>query len=127
LQSVRSGIFLQTTSKYTRLAPQHLTLTLDRRTEFGQFIIDGPALCTADYKLDLGAGIDSATGKFTHHGWMLSDGLMLSYLFLCGVPPEKVKRYIAPWPDHIVYVIDTRGVDAYREANASFIKAKFLI
>jgi SAM-dependent methyltransferase len=96
-------------------------------------IIDGPAISSSKYEIDLGAGINPATGKLTYHGWNMSDGLTLSYLLLCGIPPEKVKRYIAPWPNHILYVIDTRDVAAYREANdfqpcnTSFINSKFLI
>src|SRR5258708_5506709 len=95
-------------------------------------IIDGAMLPSADYEIDLGVGIDPGTGKLTYHSWIMSDGLMLTYLLLCGVPPQKVKRYIAPWPNHILYVIDTRDVAAYREANdfqpcnTAFINANFL-
>ena len=95
-------------------------------------VIDGPALPSANYEIDLGAGIDPATSELIYHAWIMSDGLMLSYLLLCGIPPEKVKRYTAPWPNHILYVIDTRDVAAYREAhdfqpcNSSFINLKFL-
>jgi hypothetical protein len=74
-------------------------------------------LPSAGYEIDLGADIDLATNELTYHAWIMSDGLMLSCLFLCGIPPEKVKRYIAPWPCHILYVIDTRDVAAYREAH----------
>ena len=42
---------------------------------------------------------------------------MLVYLMLCGIPPERVTRYFAPWKNHIVYVIDTRDVANYRKAN----------
>jgi hypothetical protein len=95
-------------------------------------VIDGPALPSANNEIDLGAGIDPATSELIYHAWIMSDGLMLSYLLLCGIPPEKVKRYTAPWPNHILYVIDTRDVAAYREAhdfqpcNSSFINLKFL-
>lgn len=80
-------------------------------------VIDGAAVLDEELKIDIGAGVDPATGKLTYHSWIMSDGLMLSYLTLCGVPPEKVKRYIAPWPSHVVYVIDTRDVAAYRHEN----------
>jgi SAM-dependent methyltransferase len=82
-------------------------------------IIDNAALMGSEYKIDLGAGVNPSTGKMTYHAWILSDGLMLAYLLLCGVPPEKVTRHYAPWPGHIVYVIDTRDVANYRKANVS--------
>jgi 2-polyprenyl-3-methyl-5-hydroxy-6-metoxy-1,4-benzoquinol methylase len=92
-------------------------------------VIDSATLSSLKYEIDLGAGIDPATGKMTYHFWILSDGLMLAYLLLCGIPPENVTRYVAPWPNHIVYVIDTREVAKYRAendfqpCNTSFINA----
>src|SRR5262249_52741715 len=92
-------------------------------------VIDNATLPNSNYEIDLGADFDPATGKMTYHAWILSDGLMLAYLFLCGIPPEKVTRYVAPWPNHIVYVIDTREVAKYRAefdfqpCNISFINA----
>jgi len=80
-------------------------------------IVDGAAIAGPDYKIDLSAGLDATTGKMTYHAWILSDGVMLAYLLLCGVPPERVKRYVAPWENHIVYVIDTSDVASYRKAN----------
>jgi 2-polyprenyl-3-methyl-5-hydroxy-6-metoxy-1,4-benzoquinol methylase len=80
-------------------------------------IIDNATMPSSEYKIDLGAGLDPATGKMTYHAWILSDGLILAYLLLCGVPPERVKRYFALWPNHIVYVIDTSDVANYRKAN----------
>lgn len=81
-------------------------------------IIDNATMPSPEYKIDLGAGLDPATGKMTYHAWILSDGLILAFLLLCGVPPERVKRYFAPWQNHIVYVIDTSDVANYRKANA---------
>jgi 2-polyprenyl-3-methyl-5-hydroxy-6-metoxy-1,4-benzoquinol methylase len=80
-------------------------------------IIDNAAMTSLGYEMDLGAGLDPVTGKKTYHAWLISDGLMLNYLLLCGVPPERVKRYISPWQNHIVYVIDTSDVANYRKAN----------
>jgi 2-polyprenyl-3-methyl-5-hydroxy-6-metoxy-1,4-benzoquinol methylase len=91
-------------------------------------IIDSAALTSSNYEISLRPGVHPTTGKMQYHTWILSDGLMLAYLLLCGVPPEKVTRYFAPWPNHIVYVIDTRDVANYRKANdfqpcnTSFIK-----
>jgi hypothetical protein len=80
-------------------------------------IIDGAAIAGQGYKIDLSADLHATTGKMTYHAWILSDGVMLAYLLLCGVPPERVKRYVAPWEHHIVYVIDTSDVASYRKAN----------
>ena len=80
-------------------------------------VIDSATLTRAGYEMDLQAGLDPATGKMKYHSWVLSDGLVLAYLLLCGVPPERVTRYIAPWDNHIVYVIDTRYVAQYRKDN----------
>ncbi len=80
-------------------------------------IIDNAAMPSLNYEIDLGAGFDPSTGKMTYHAWLLSDGLMLAYLFLCGVSPERVKRYFAPWENHIVYVIDTRNIEIDRKTN----------
>jgi SAM-dependent methyltransferase len=80
-------------------------------------VVDNATICSPKNEIDLGAGIDPTTGKMTYHAWILSDGLMLAYLLLCGIPPEKVTRYVAPWPNHIVYVIDTREVKKYRSEN----------
>jgi 2-polyprenyl-3-methyl-5-hydroxy-6-metoxy-1,4-benzoquinol methylase len=94
-------------------------------------VIDGAAHPGDHIGLEIGGGIDTATGKLDYHSWIMSDGLMLTYLFLCGVPPERVHRYIAPWHDHIMYVIDTSEVDRFRDANrfqacnTSFIQMNF--
>jgi SAM-dependent methyltransferase len=79
--------------------------------------IDNATLKSDDYKIDANAGVDPTTGRMTYHAWILSDGLMIAYLTLCGVPPEKVTRYFAPWDHHIVYIIDTRDVANYRREN----------
>jgi 2-polyprenyl-3-methyl-5-hydroxy-6-metoxy-1,4-benzoquinol methylase len=80
-------------------------------------IIDNATLTTSSYEIDISFGVNQATGKPEYHSWALSDGLVLLYLMLCGVPPERVTRYFAPWPNHIVYVIDTRDVATYRRNN----------
>jgi 2-polyprenyl-3-methyl-5-hydroxy-6-metoxy-1,4-benzoquinol methylase len=80
-------------------------------------IIDNATLTTSDYEMDIGFELDQATGKPVYHAWALSDGLVLVYLMLCGIPPDRVTRYFAPWQNHIVYVIDTRHVASYRKAN----------
>ncbi len=72
--------------------------------------------------LDTGArdspthGVELATGwlrdprRLLFHSFNFSDGLLLDFLNLIGVPPRSVTRYKAPSVGHILYVIDTRGV-----------------
>jgi hypothetical protein len=81
-------------------------------------IIDNATLTTASYGINMGFSLDQATGRPISHAWILSDGLMLLYLKICGIPPERVTRYVAPWQNHIVYVIDTRGVANYRQTDS---------
>lgn len=93
-------------------------------------VLDGAAGNAAGLEIDLAAGVNPETGGFTYHAWLLSDGLMMSYLFLCGVEPERVTRYVAPWQTHICYVIDTTNVEEFRRkndfnhCNTSFINMK---
>jgi SAM-dependent methyltransferase len=94
-------------------------------------IIDGAALPHNEIAVDLSSEIEPETKKLFYHAWIMSDGLMLKFLFLCGVEPQRVKRYVAPWPNHIVYVVDTRNVAAFRKindfqpGNTSFINMRF--
>jgi hypothetical protein len=47
---------------------------------------------------------------------MMSDGFIMNFLNLIGVPPARVTRYKAPSNEyHILYVIDTRGVTEHRK------------
>jgi hypothetical protein len=93
-------------------------------------VIDNATLNSAGYEIDVSAGFDDS-GQMNYHAWILSYGLMLAYLFLCGVPPEWVRRFVAPWQNHIVYVIDTRDLAQYRAAhdfvpcNTSFINMQW--
>ena len=94
-------------------------------------IIDNATIDRPEFLIDLEIGLDRSNEKMTYHAWILSDGLMLTYLWLCGVPPQKIIRYIAPWANHIVYIIDTRDVERYRRendvqpCNTSFLKMQF--
>jgi 2-polyprenyl-3-methyl-5-hydroxy-6-metoxy-1,4-benzoquinol methylase len=94
-------------------------------------VIDNATLTSPGRAIDIGAGVDPETGKLTYHAWILSDELILSYLFLCGVQPERITRYIAPWQNHIVYVIDTSDVPNFRiqndfqPCNTSFINMEW--
>ena len=96
-------------------------------------IIDGAAGNGPGLVIDLGAGVHPQTGGLTYHAWLLSDGLMMSFLYLCGVEAERVTRYVAPWQNHICYVIDTTGVKEFRRKNeinpinTSFINMQMIV
>ena len=77
-------------------------------------IFDTGAVDTKDHRL----GLDSAwdpSNQLLYHSFMLSDGLIMDFLDLIGIPPSRVKRYKAP-PDHshILYVIDTTDLPQHR-------------
>ena len=80
-------------------------------------ILDNATLTTPGYGIDLGAGVDPVTKRLTYHAWILSDQLILTYLYLCGVEPERIIRYFPPWANHVIYVIDTRNVETFRVTN----------
>jgi SAM-dependent methyltransferase len=94
-------------------------------------VIDGAAINSDNIEIDLNGKIDEFTNKLDFHAWCLSDALMLRYLYLCGVEINRVIRYTAPWPNHIVYVIDTSNVEEMRKknnfqpCNTSFINNQF--
>jgi 2-polyprenyl-3-methyl-5-hydroxy-6-metoxy-1,4-benzoquinol methylase len=81
-------------------------------------IIDGPALTYGATQLNFNIFRDSASGRPSYMTWTLSDGLMLGFLSVCGVEPERVTRFVSPLRNHRVYVIDTREVAAWRQRNA---------
>jgi SAM-dependent methyltransferase len=92
-------------------------------------IIDGPALAYDGSHLNLNLSRDSKTGHPSYIAWTLSDGLLLSFLSICGVDPKRVTRFVSPLRNHRVYVIDTSDVPASRRRNllaeASFLHTAF--
>jgi len=79
-------------------------------------IFDTAATYTQNQRLNLFSGWDTKTNTFLYHSFQLTDGLILDFLNLIGVPPSKVTRYAAP-PDenHILYDIDTTDLGKTRE------------
>ncbi len=70
---------------------------------------------TAEHGLTLNSGWRNETGALLYHSFHLTDGLLMDFLSLVGVPAECVVRYKAPDdPSHVVYVIDTRQVPQIR-------------
>jgi 2-polyprenyl-3-methyl-5-hydroxy-6-metoxy-1,4-benzoquinol methylase len=81
-------------------------------------IIDGPALTYGPTELNFNIFRNDDSGRPAYMTWTLSDGLMLAFLSVCGVEPERVTRFVSPLRNHRVYVIDTTDVAAWRHRNA---------
>ncbi len=81
-------------------------------------IIDGPALTYGPTQLNFNIFREGEAGRPAYVTWTLSDGLMLAFLSICGVEPERVTRFISPLRNHRVYVIDTTDVAAWRRRNS---------
>jgi SAM-dependent methyltransferase len=96
-------------------------------------VIDGPMLPGFRTRMNLNVALRADDGKPEYLAWTMSDGLFLKYLALCGVPPEKVVRYLSPLRNHIVYVIDTSEVADYRRRHefapydTPFLQTKFRV
>ncbi|HEX5216062.1 MAG TPA: DUF1698 domain-containing protein [Vicinamibacterales bacterium] len=80
---------------------------------FDTAVTDSPV-----HHLELTSGWQRDPVRLMFHSFCFSDGLLLDFLNLIGIPPERVTRYRAPGPGHTLYVIDTRGVkERRREFN----------
>jgi SAM-dependent methyltransferase len=77
-------------------------------------ILDTGARDTATHSLELASGWQRDPQRLLFHTFCFSDGLLLDFLYLIGVPPARITRYKAPAGNHILYVIDTRGVSERR-------------
>jgi 2-polyprenyl-3-methyl-5-hydroxy-6-metoxy-1,4-benzoquinol methylase len=53
--------------------------------------------------------------RFVYHSFQFSEGLLLDFLNIIGIPPERVTRYRAPGGVHTLYMIDTRDVRERRQ------------
>lgn len=96
-------------------------------------IIDGPVLTRAQSRMHLNVVVDRKTQRPAYLAWTMSDSLLLSYLALCGVAPEKIVRYVSPMRNHMLYVIDTREVEQYRsqhefaKSDTPFLESNFVL
>jgi SAM-dependent methyltransferase len=78
-------------------------------------IFDTGAIDTPEQRLQLHTGWDPKSGALNFHSFTFSDGLLMDYLALLGVPAERITRYKAPAEEcHILYAIDTRSLSADR-------------
>jgi hypothetical protein len=67
--------------------------------------------CVRDHGVSLSSGWLTEQKQLIYHVIQLSDGLLVDFLNLVGVPPSRITRHSAPdQPWHNVYVIDTRDI-----------------
>jgi 2-polyprenyl-3-methyl-5-hydroxy-6-metoxy-1,4-benzoquinol methylase len=83
-------------------------------------IIDGPALTYAATQLNFNIFKHTNSERPSYMTWTLSDGLLLGFLSICGVEPERVTRLVSPLRNHRVYIIDTTDVVDWRGRNADW-------
>jgi SAM-dependent methyltransferase len=70
------------------------------------------------HSLELTSGWERDPARLLFHSFNFSDGLLLDFLNLIGIAPERVTRYKAPGGGHTLYYIDTRHVaERRRELN----------
>jgi len=76
-------------------------------------VFDTCAIDTKDHHLRLDSGWQS--NQLIYHSFMLSDGLIMDFLDLIGIPPSRVKHYKTPVDHrHVLYVIDTTDLQRRR-------------
>ncbi|MBD1889616.1 class I SAM-dependent methyltransferase [Coleofasciculus sp. FACHB-SPT9] len=79
-------------------------------------IFDTGAVDINEHRLDLHSGWKSQSGNLVYHSFQMTDGLIMDFLNLVGIPPYKVKRYKAPSDHyHILYAIDTTEIEQNRQ------------
>lgn len=78
-------------------------------------IFDTGANETPTHTLELASGWERDPARLLYHSFQFSDGLLLDFLNLIGIPPERVTRYRAPGGQHTLYMIDTRGIKERRQ------------
>jgi SAM-dependent methyltransferase len=63
--------------------------------------------------------------RINYHVWNAASKMIIDFLYLVGVEPSRVTRYIGPWGDHVIYFIDTRNVECFRdnEGYPEYIKS----
>src|SRR5207245_956187 len=78
-------------------------------------IFDTGAVDSSELSMNLHTAWRKENGHLIYHSFLMSDGFIMNFLKLIGIPPAQVTRYKAPFPEyHILYVIDTRGLEEHR-------------
>jgi SAM-dependent methyltransferase len=88
-------------------------------------ILDAGGPYEGQYGLRLHIDKDDKSKRITHHTWSATSKMMIDFLYLIGVESSRITRYIAPWGNHVVYFIDTRNVEYFRdnEGYPEYIKS----
>jgi hypothetical protein len=58
---------------------------------------------------------DDNSKRINYHAWNASSKMIIDFLYLVGVEPSRITCYVAPWGSHVLYFIDTRNVDNFRD------------
>ncbi|NJN85293.1 MAG: class I SAM-dependent methyltransferase [Leptolyngbyaceae cyanobacterium SL_7_1] len=78
-------------------------------------IFDTGALDVNEDWIRLDSSLEPKSNRLIYHSFMMSDGLIMNFLNLIGIPSSKVIRYKSPSNHyHILYIIDTRAIKARR-------------
>ena len=79
-------------------------------------ILDAGVTHTSEQGMTLHSGWHPETNELIYQHFQMTDGLVMDFLNLIGIPSSKVTRYKAPDNgDHILYDIDTTGLKEGRE------------
>lgn len=78
-------------------------------------IFDTGALDVNEDWMGLDSSFEAESNCLIYHSFTMSDGLIMNFLNLIGIPSSKVIRYKSPLNHyHVLYIIDTRDIRAYR-------------
>jgi hypothetical protein len=103
MQKKYSKHFVPVNKRFTRCRFGHIAASVENTEAHG---------------LTLNSGWVTGTEQMIYHSFHLTEGLILTFLNLAGVPPSKVTRFKAPDdPSHVVFVIDTRGLEEARRVR----------
>jgi 2-polyprenyl-3-methyl-5-hydroxy-6-metoxy-1,4-benzoquinol methylase len=88
-------------------------LSLARET----LIIDSGVFESQLHAMELSTGWNRGSGAAQMLSYQISDGLLVSFLKVLGVRTAEIVKYVESGAGHILYLIDTRGVNARRASG----------
>lgn len=78
-------------------------------------VLDTGIIDVSEHRLRLDTAWQHSTGGLIYHSFMFSDGLLMDFLALLGVPPHRVTKFKAPVQEfHTLYMIDTSHIQEDR-------------
>ena len=78
------------------------------------FIIDANISTKPEASMRLYVAQNTQTGHIAYSSWAIPEYLLLDFLYLVGIEPHRITRYVSPIPNHMVYVIDTSDMQRVR-------------